>query len=160
VVARDVTAVGVCYTTKFIDTSYEGTDEAKVDEGHKEGIGARAMVSEEGSDCPCCGEHRYDEEYEDVIWCQGIISRVLMHKPRQHSKCWDESDDFEEAPEGEHETTKHDCGWQLLRKLEFPALSLESSKQTNNLALRERFSSPPKVVMKQVPVTEFRSNCN
>lgn len=99
---RDVRAVGVCYSTKLIDTCYESTDEAEIDEGYEKGIAARPMVGEESSDCPGCGENRDDEETEYVVWRQGISRSILVDKPRQHSKCRDQSNNLEKAPKGKH----------------------------------------------------------
>jgi len=105
VVSRDVRAVGVCYSTKLIYTGYESPHEAEIDKGHEVGVGARSVVDEESSDSPDCSEYRDDEENENVVWCQSVIGSILMDEPCKHSKRRDQSDNLEEAPKGEHEST-------------------------------------------------------
>jgi len=73
VVSRNMTAVGVCDTTEFIYTGYEGTDEAEVDECYEKCVGAGAVIGEEGCNSPCCGEYGDDKEDEDIVWCQSIV---------------------------------------------------------------------------------------
>lgn len=86
-VSIDMSAIGFGNTTEFVYTGYESTDEAEVDEGDEEGIGTRAMICEESRNGPGSTEDGYDEEYEDVGRCKGIMRGVLMDEPGQHSKC-------------------------------------------------------------------------
>lgn len=82
VVSRDVRAIRVRNATEFKNACNQSADEAKINEGYKVRVGARAMIGEERCDCPGCCEHRDDEENEDVVRCQGIHIDVLMDEPR------------------------------------------------------------------------------
>jgi len=65
----DVRAVLVGYAAQLVDPCDQGADETEVDEGDEEGVVFRAVVGEEGADCPGGREHGDDEEDEDVGGC-------------------------------------------------------------------------------------------
>lgn len=48
---------------ELVDACDKGSYETEIDEGDEEGVGARAVVGEEGCDGPGAGEHWDDEEY-------------------------------------------------------------------------------------------------
>jgi len=57
----NVCAVVVCDSAKFVNSSNECANEAEIDERDEKGIGAGAVIGEEGCDCPDGTEDGNDE---------------------------------------------------------------------------------------------------
>ncbi len=85
VAAREMGAVGISDEAQVVHASDEGTDESQIDESDELGVGAAAMVAEEGEDGPDQGEHRDDEEDQDVFGGDDIVLDVAIDEPRQHA---------------------------------------------------------------------------
>lgn len=66
-----------------------------------------AVVSKEGCDRPSCGKDRDDEEDEDIVWRQGVMSCVDIDEVGEHAEGWDQCNDFHESPKGEEDSEKH-----------------------------------------------------
>lgn len=64
-----MSTVFVCDAAEFVYSSDEGANEAKVNEGDKEAVFARAVPGEQCTDCPSSAEDGDDEEDEDVVGC-------------------------------------------------------------------------------------------
>lgn len=82
-------AVLVRYAAQLVYTCDQGADEAEIDEGDEAGVGFRAVVGEEGADCPGAGKDGDDEEDEDVGWCEGIVTGVDVDEVGQHAESGD-----------------------------------------------------------------------
>lgn len=78
VAARDVGAVGRGDEAQGPDGADEGADEQEVDGGDEGGVGGGAVVAEEGVDGPGQGQHRHDEEHQDVVGRQLVQLHVAV----------------------------------------------------------------------------------
>jgi hypothetical protein len=65
VATLNANTVGVANVAKVVNSGDEGTEEEGINECDKVGVGRRAVVAEEGEDCPSKRENRDNEEDED-----------------------------------------------------------------------------------------------
>jgi hypothetical protein len=79
-VRADMCAAVLGYSAKFVDTSDKCADEAEIDEGDEEGVGAGAVVGEECCDGPHGAEDGDDEQDEDVVGSEEVILVVNVYK--------------------------------------------------------------------------------
>jgi len=66
-----------------------------------------AVVGEEGKDRPGGAEDGDDEENEDVVRCEGVLTGVDVYEVGEHAECGNQSDDLHEAPKGEEDPEQH-----------------------------------------------------
>lgn len=65
VATLNANTVGVAYVAEVVNGGYEGTEEEGINECDKVGVCRRAVIAEEGEDCPSKRENRDNEEDED-----------------------------------------------------------------------------------------------
>ncbi|TAQ88456.1 hypothetical protein B7494_g3229 [Chlorociboria aeruginascens] len=78
-------AVLRCDSSELVDACDQCADEAEVNEGYEEGVGARAVVGEQCCNCPYAGEDADDEEDEDVVGGEQVLRGVDVHEVGKHS---------------------------------------------------------------------------
>ncbi len=71
---------------QLVDAGDEGADEAEVNEGDEEGVGARAVVGEQRGDGPGGAEDRDDEQDQDVVRGESVGFRVDVDEPGEHAE--------------------------------------------------------------------------
>ncbi|TGO23602.1 hypothetical protein BPAE_0127g00220 [Botrytis paeoniae] len=70
---------------QLVDAGDKGAHETEIDEGDEERVGARAVVGEECCDRPGAGEHRDDEEHQDVVGGERIVGCVDVDEEGEHA---------------------------------------------------------------------------
>lgn len=66
---------------KLVYASYEGSDEAEIDEGDEDGGFTGRFAADESGNCPGGSKDRDDEEGQDVDWCKLVCFREALDEP-------------------------------------------------------------------------------
>ncbi|TGO85660.1 hypothetical protein BPOR_0375g00090 [Botrytis porri] len=81
----EMRTVGIGDEAELVDAGDESAYETEIDERNEEGVGAGAVVGEEGCDGPGAGEHGDDEEHEDVVGGESVVGCVDVDEEGEHA---------------------------------------------------------------------------